>query len=87
MMVHVDVEGEPMGEGEGEVKAGLLPCWVSANILIFLKYFSSSSNILPCWVPANISPFPQSGNIITLSSSKVDLPYKVPFGMASCKCK
>ena len=32
MMVHVDVEGEPMGEGEGEVKAGLLPGWVPANI-------------------------------------------------------
>ena len=31
MMVHVDVEAESMREGEGEVKAGLLPCWVPAN--------------------------------------------------------
>ena len=31
-MVHGDIKAESLGEGEGEVKAGLLPCWVPANI-------------------------------------------------------
>ena len=30
-MVHGDIKAESLGEGEGEVKAGLLPCWVPAN--------------------------------------------------------